>query len=296
MKLTPNHSIVIASDATATTTEPTYSASWSDRDGGADSAGSLTGATPVTVISGPNAYSRSVEEVLVFNADTVSHTITVSKSTPAGAYGLFATTLGAGESMALVDGAWRVYTTAGEVKASTLGSQSSTAGAKNGSTVTASETSFGPYHQTLLTCTATPITIADDAGVAQYGGVKLYTLPEGLITMLSAVIDGSVTLGTTGTIINTWAGGVSLGTAAATTGATLTGTEADWMAENDVSAATAKVAVVDAVSAAVAIKDGTGTAKDVYLNLVVDDDASHTGGTGSFTGTVRLTWAFGGDK
>jgi hypothetical protein len=120
---------------------------------------------------------------------------------------------------------------------------------------------------------------------------------------MGAVIDGSVTLGTTGTVITTWAGGVALGTATATTGATLVGTEADIMPEVDVAAATAKVAVVDAVSVATALTesgarwlDGTGTAKDLYLNLVVDDDATHTSGTGTFTGTVTIVWMIIGDK
>lgn len=164
------------------------------------------------------------------------------------------------------------------------------AGAKNGATVTASE-SAGVVNKTVLTCTATPISITDDSNVAQYGGVKIYDFPEGLITVLGAVIDGAVTLGTTGTITNTWAGGIALGTATATTGNTLTGTEADIMAENNVAAATSKVAACDAVSTAVAVLNGTAAAKACYLNLVVDDDASHTAGTGSFTGTVTLLWA-----
>lgn len=177
-------------------------------------------------------------------------------------------------------------------------------GAKNGSTLKVQEYGNGVINKTVITCTATPITIADDAGVAQYGGAgKIYDFPAGLLVTFGAVIDGSVTLGTTGTITNTWAGGVALGTATATTGATLTGTEADIMPEVDVAAATSKVAVVDAVSVATALTesgarwfDGTGTAKDLFLNLVVDDSASHTAGTGTFTGTVTIMWAIIGDK
>jgi hypothetical protein len=171
-------------------------------------------------------------------------------------------------------------------------------GAKNGSTVTAAE-SAPVIHTTTLTLTATPITITDDAGVAQYGGAgKIYDFPAGLIQVLGAVVAGTLTLGTTGTITNTWAGGISLGTATGTTGATLTGTEADIMAENDVAAATAKVATIDGVSANAAspILDGTATAIDMYLNLVVDDDASHTSGTGTFTGTVTFSWIKLGDN
>lgn len=176
-------------------------------------------------------------------------------------------------------------------------------GAANGATVTAVEAGDGVWHRTTLTCTATPISISDDAGVAQYGGVKVYDFPAGLICTLGAVIDGSVTLGTTGTITDTWAGGVALGTVTATTGATLTGTEANIMPEVDVAAATSKVASVDAVSVATALTesgarwlDGTSTAIDMFLNLVVDDEATHTAGTGSFTGTITFIWANLGDK
>lgn len=176
-------------------------------------------------------------------------------------------------------------------------------GAENGATISCTHYGDGIFNKTVLTCTATPITIADDAGVAQYGGVKVYDFPAGLIMTMGAVIDGSVTLGTTGTITTTWAGGIALGTATATTGATLTGTEANIMPEVDVAAATASVAVVDAVSVATALTesgsrwlDGTATAIDMYLNLVVDDQASHTAGTGSFTGTITFLWANVGDK
>lgn len=175
-------------------------------------------------------------------------------------------------------------------------------GAKNGTTVVATE-SVGVLHKTILTCTATTITISDDAGVAQYGGVKIYDFPAGLLLTFGAVIDGSLTAGVTGTIINTWQGDVALGTATATTGATLIGTEADIMPSVAIPAATNKVAVCDAVSAATALTesgarwfDGTATAKDCYLNFVIDDDATHTAGTATFTGTVTLHWINLGDK
>lgn len=176
-------------------------------------------------------------------------------------------------------------------------------GAKNGSTVSSKEYGDNVLHKTVLTCTATPITIADDAGVAQYGGVKVYDFPAGMICTLGAVIAGAVTLGTTGTIIDTWAGGIALGTVTATTGATLVSTEANIMKEVDVAAAVAKVAAIDAVSVATVLTesaaswiDGTATAVDMFLNLVVDDDATHTAGTGSFTGTITFFWMNIGDN
>lgn len=177
-------------------------------------------------------------------------------------------------------------------------------GTKNGSTVTVKEYGDDINHLTVLTCTATPVTITDDAGVAQYGGVKVYDLPAGFVVVEAGMVTGSLTAGVTGTIIDNWDGDVALGTATATTGATLTGTEADIMPSVEVSAgASDKLGVVDAVSVATALTesgarwfDGTATAKDVFLNFVIDDDATHTAGTAAFTGTIRILWKFLGDN
>ncbi len=161
----------------------------------------------------------------------------------------------------------------------------------------------GVIRKTKLTCTAVPITITDDAGVAQYGGVKLYEFPAGLLLTFGGVIDGALTAGVTGTIINTWNGDVALGTATATTGATLTGTEADILQSTATTQAVSKVGVCDAITVATALTesgarwlDGTSTAKDLYLNFVIDDDATHTAGTATFTGTIEFLWTIIGDK
>lgn len=166
------------------------------------------------------------------------------------------------------------------------------------STIKVEEFGDGVVHHTVLTCTATPVTITDDAGVAQYGGVKVYDFPKGLVNTLGAVVSGILTAGVTGTIIDNWDGDVALGTATATTGATLTSTEADIMPSVAVSAGAAdKLGVVSAVSAATALTesgarwfDGTTTAKDMYLNFVIDDDDTHTAGTATFTGKIKFTW------
>lgn len=158
--------------------------------------------------------------------------------------------------------------------------------------------------QTVLECNQLSVTITDDAGVAQYGGVQVYDFPEGMLLIKGAQVNGTLTAGVTGTIIDNWDGDVALGTATATTGATLTGTEADIMQSVAVSAgASDKLGVVDAVSVATALTesgarwhDGTATAKDMYLNFVIDDDASHTAGTATFTGTIVFNWEMMGDN
>jgi hypothetical protein len=166
------------------------------------------------------------------------------------------------------------------------------------------EQNMGFLYKTTIKCTALPVTITDDANVAQYGGVKVYDFPEGLICTLGAVVSGALTAGVTGTIIDNWDGDVALGTVTATTGATLTGTEADILQSVSVSAGDAdKIGVVSAVSVATALTesgarwfDGTATAKDMFLNFVIDDSGTHTSGTAAFTGTITFVWMNIGDK
>jgi len=64
------------------------------------------------------------------------------------------------------------------------------------------------------------------------------------------------------------------------------------------------VAVTDAISAATALTesgarwlDGTSTAIDLFMNLLVDDNVAHDNTiTGTFTGTVTIMWVSLGDN
>lgn len=168
-------------------------------------------------------------------------------------------------------------------------------GAKNGSTVVETTLIDGPVRKVKLTCTATPLVLTDDPGVAVYGGVKVYDFPAGLLMFHGAVVVGDMTAVD---VAATWEGDVALGTATATTGATLTGTEADLMQSVAIAAATAKVGPVDATTIATALTesgarwhDGRATAKDMYLNFVVDEDAANATSTGAFTGTIEIMYS-----
>lgn len=176
------------------------------------------------------------------------------------------------------------------------------AGTKNGATVSVVEYGANDVvHKTILTCTATPITISDDANVAQYGGVKVYTFPAGLIMTLGAVIDGAFT--GYASLIDTFDGDVALGTVTATTGATLVSTEANILQSVALTQAVGEVATCDAVSVAAVLTesgarhlDGTTTAVPMFLNFVIDDDVAHGAGTAAFTGTIAFSWINIGDK
>jgi len=169
-------------------------------------------------------------------------------------------------------------------------------GAKNGATVTATEYGDGVLHKTVLTCTATPLTFGDEAGQGQYGGVKVYDFPTGAICVLGAVINGTMTL--TAPVITTWDGDIGLGVEAPTDHQDVANKTGLVLQKTSTTQAVARVATTDAVTAATALTeagarwlDGTGTAKDLYLNLLVDDNAAHDNTiTGAFTGTITFHW------
>lgn len=185
---------------------------------------------------------------------------------------------------------------------STVSSINGGVGTPNGSTVVCKEYGSPLLHKTKLTCTATPISVADDAGVAQYGGVLLYTFPEGVVVLHGAMIQGSIGV-VSGTIIATFGGVIALGSAAAGTGATLLTTEATWLQSSALTTAVSSVAAIGAAfPVATQITEsgarwynGTGTAGPVYLNLAITDDATHTAAVLSYTGTVTLLWSLLGD-
>ena len=173
-------------------------------------------------------------------------------------------------------------------------------GAKNGSSITEEVTDSGCFRKVKITCVATPLVLTDDPDVAVYGGVKVYDFPEGLLLFLGGVIDGAITAVD---VLATFDGDVALGSATATTGSTLTGTEDDLLQSTALTQAIAKVANCDAITIGTALTesgarwmDGTTTAKDLFLNFVIDEDAANATSTGEFTGTIEFIYTILGDN
>ena len=180
-------------------------------------------------------------------------------------------------------------------------------GAKAGATVTVVEHGNTVIHKTVFTCTNLPITMADEAGVIQHGGAKIYDFPAGLLLTLGAVIDGSVTTpvhdDASGGTIATWDGDIALGTVVASNNNSLATTEQNILQSTAVTQAIAQVANVDAISAATLLTesaaswiDGSGTDPDLYLNLLIDDSANNDAHIALFTGTITLLWTVIADK
>lgn len=148
------------------------------------------------------------------------------------------------------------------------------AGTKSGTTVRADEKG-AVIHETTFTLTATPLTLADDAGQGQWAAVKLYDFPAGNIVTMGAVLDGDITL------VETWwvdniAGDVGVGSAATTDGTTLATTEQNVIPTTAIAALTAQAGPVAAQSTGSLHSSAAGaTDIDLYLNIRIDDNAAH---------------------
>lgn len=168
-------------------------------------------------------------------------------------------------------------------------------GTKNSaSTVAVAERGIGPYKQTIITLTAHPVTLTDEAGVVLYGGTKLYDFPEGLIKISGCVAD--LTVAVAGGLNADADGDVGIGTVTASNNATLASTEQNICPTTAIPQLSSSAGTADCQNAAdIAPLDGTTTPVDLYLNFLWDD-ADHDGGTMTVSGTVTVTWTNLGDN
>ncbi len=173
-------------------------------------------------------------------------------------------------------------------------------GAAAGTGVTATETGFGRHKTTVLTLVNTPVPLTDEAGVVAYGGLKLYDFPQGYVYIQSAVSDLAITKSSAGVNAD-WDGDIGFGTTTAGNNNALAVTEQDIIPTTATPQAVAGATTGDAVSTATehAILDGTTTAVDLFVNLLVDDADHNVGATACnliLNGTVTINWIFMGDN
>lgn len=176
-------------------------------------------------------------------------------------------------------------------------------GTKVGATVAVTETT-GDLVKTVLTLTATPVTLTDDAGAGQWAAVEVYDFPAGNIMTLGAVVDADITLAETWWV-DASTGTVGVGTAANTDASTIATTRQNVVQVTNIAALTAQVGPIDAQSSAVGFGGAAGgTDSKLYLNIKIADDGAHcpdlvTNGafTGNATGwTLGSGFAYGTNK
>jgi hypothetical protein len=169
------------------------------------------------------------------------------------------------------------------------------------------ETGKGSRRKVVVTFRDHVIAAVDDTGVDGRVTEKLFTFPEGVILFEGAVANFTAQTylgdGTTTGIFNTFDGDLGLGTVAAASGATLATTEQDFIPTTATTQAVAGSTTVTGASTsteAPVIFDGSSTAKECHLNILIDDaDHNIAGVSGSglkLNGTITLHFTKLGDK
>lgn len=170
--------------------------------------------------------------------------------------------------------------------------------------IKATECGTGAVRQTVLTFTNTPVVTGNTTG-ASFGSAKIYDFPKGRIAVLGVTayftqITFNTTAGTNGDIAGGGSGDFSIGSTA-TADATLATTDVDMLPSTAMLdpfvTGVGRSNVVGALAAAAQF-DGTTTAIDAYLNVIIDDaDVSDAAASDNvyFTGTVTITWINLGD-
>lgn len=173
-------------------------------------------------------------------------------------------------------------------------------GAAAGTGVVVTSTEVGHVQKVTLTLTDVEVPLTDEAGVVAYGGLKVFDWPAGLILFMGAVMDLALTKDAAG-VNDDWDGDISLGTVTASNNATLSSTEQDLIPTTATPQAVAGVTTGDGKSTsteAAKVLDGTATAKDMFLNILVDDADHNVGGTATniiVNGTITFSFLVIGD-
>lgn len=173
-------------------------------------------------------------------------------------------------------------------------------GTVSGTGVTAEEFGDGNYRRTRLTFVDTPVVLADNAGVVAYGGLKVFTFPEGRIQFQWAACNIAVTKSSAGVNAD-WDGDFGVGRVTASNNNSLSSTEQDMIPTTPTPQAVAGATTARGMATATEASqsfDGTSTAIPVFVNFLVDDTDHNVNGTACnliLNGYLDIWWLFGGD-
>lgn len=167
--------------------------------------------------------------------------------------------------------------------------------------LTISHDSAGHYRKTTLTFTDVAIALVDEAGVVAYKGTKIFDFPAGHILWLGAVADLALTKSSAGVNAD-WDGDIALGTVTASNNATLASTEQNLIPTTPTPQAVSGATTGKMQSTATesgTIHNGSATAIDMYLNVLVDDTDHNVAATACniiVNGTLQFYWINLGDN
>lgn len=288
-------SLTAVMSGAAATTNPTYAAWWRERFGDFNQpVGSLNGTTAVTLVSAPSQGQRTVESIQVFNGDTAAVTVTIAKVVSGTSFTLAKSTIPAGGTLLVNAVGLRVVDSSGQVLQTISDTSGAVGVASNGAA--AAETG-GLIRKTVLTLTNVPVTVGNTTGIS-FGGTKIYDFPAGRILILGSVLSNltfDLSHEDNATPISgTMGGDISVGTTAPSDG-TLTNEDVDLIPSTSIDPISSGVA--GAALAASAQLDGTGTAKDAFINVLIDnaDVADGASDVILVNGTLTLIWCLLGD-
>ena len=132
--------IQVVLQSAITTTQPTFFASWRQLNQPTDTeftpdrnAGSTNSTTQVDMVGSPaSGKQRLIESIIIYNADTVSVTVSVIFDANGTDYIIQRATLNVGETLSYTDGdGWRVTTQSGDIKTVVEIGSAITSGAMN---------------------------------------------------------------------------------------------------------------------------------------------------------------------
>lgn len=166
--------------------------------------------------------------------------------------------------------------------------------------LTVKEYGFGRMRTTEFTFTDVELALTDEPSTVAYGGLKIYDFPQGYIYFQSGCMDLALTKDSAG-VDDDWNGDIGVGTATAGNDGTLSSTEQNVIPTTATPTASSGVTTGDCVSTATehAIVDGTSTALDLYVNILVDDadhDVTTTPCNLILNGTLVVVWLSMGDN
>lgn len=165
-------------------------------------------------------------------------------------------------------------------------------------TIAVSITRSGKFFTLDFTFTLARISVTDAAGSGSSGSLKIFDFVEGGVLALAcrqnytAFAEGAALTGGAGDAAFV----MGLGSVAANAGdAALTGTEVDFGGVTGTITLSGGTGAGTVFSATVAILDGTGTAKDIFLNWSGSAATIDANSTIDVTGTVTIVGAMVGD-